>query len=130
MKRRETVNLLRLVISIALVGLAVLIADFYQTSKNALPSDVTTIREFAGRMPRPQSAYRCTKDGVTFTVLVGPRAGFPAVPSGNPRYVFGDDGRIADWTIDIGDDSAFIDRWKTATVVADISVDDALRWLR
>ena len=35
-----------------------------------------------------------------------------SLPSGHPIYVYDNEGKLADWTLDEGDDSAFLQKWE------------------
>jgi hypothetical protein len=48
--------------------------------------------------------------GVGYTLAEGPLVTW-AVPSGPPMYVFDSQGHLLDYTLDVGDDPRFRDKW-------------------
>lgn len=85
--------------------------DFYQTSKNILPEDIKTFDGFIHKMPPPESIHIFEKNNSQFIEIIGKRAGFPAVPSGNPIYIFDRNGEIVMWVLDSGDSTSYWENW-------------------
>jgi hypothetical protein len=62
---------------------------------------------------RPSSQRFATTDvnGRRCIIAYGPGRSWLLLSSGPSAYVFDNTGRLVDWSSDIGDDSAFDDRW-------------------
>jgi len=54
--------------------------------------------------------YRVSRQGRVLTYALGPLLAW-AVPSGPPIYVFDEEGRLLDYTLDAGDDQRFSNGW-------------------
>ena len=76
----------------------------------AAPGEVDTFDRYAKEMPAPESYWLVTtKDGEAL-MAHGPIT-LLALPSGPPAYVFDRNGKLIDWTMDMGDDPAFQRAW-------------------
>ena len=120
---------LLLIASFVLPAVAWMGINVYLRSSTSLPRDVTTFDQYLARMPAPEQVYLVERDGVRYYVFVGPLPPSPAVASGHPRYVFDREGRVVDWTADVGDDTGYIDRWSNATSYGTVEVAEAVREL-
>ena len=127
MNRRSWIQL---ICAFALPGVVWIALDVYLSRASTLPADVTTIDHYLTRMPPPEKAYLRERDGQRYYVMVGPMPPMPAVPSSHPQYVFDTQGRVVDWTHDVGDDSGYVDRWAGAVSMGGISIEDAVLEMR
>ena len=50
---------------------------------------------------------------------------FVTIPSGPPCYVFDANGQLIDWTVDVGDDPRFQEKWPSSLRRGNISIEDA-----
>jgi hypothetical protein len=70
-----------------------------------------SLADFLARGPEPRQWRAVRARGREYLVACGPMRHVLTFPSGEAVYVFDGAGRLVDWTIDDGDDSAFQRRW-------------------
>ncbi|MBI3922523.1 MAG: hypothetical protein HY318_13960 [Armatimonadetes bacterium] len=64
-------------------------------------------KDFGVRLEARRVAVR----GVYYTFARGPLVSWGNVPSGPPMYIFDSQGHLVDYTLDVGDDPRFADKW-------------------
>lgn len=69
----------------------------------------STLGEFLAWHPSAEQFALAEINGQQYVLAYGPAG--RTLPSGPAGYVFGPDGKLVDWSGDIGDDPAFDDKW-------------------
>jgi hypothetical protein len=61
----------------------------------------------------PYREFSRDREGASFQIVYGqmPSSYLFVHASGHPAYVFDDNGKMVDWSSDVGDDNAFISKW-------------------
>lgn len=106
-KRRRGLMAALLIGAVA-IGVFVLI-DRVGISRAKPPSRVQRFDDYMGWQTEHRAAQELILDRESFLLMSGPRARLLA--SGPPMYVFDSSGRMADWTVDSGNDPRFQSKW-------------------
>lgn len=72
---------------------------------------VVTLGEFLEWKPGVTEFREVEVEGRPYVIAYGPAGRSFLLSSGPAGYVFDADGRLVDWSFDIGDHPAFADRW-------------------
>lgn len=71
----------------------------------------TTLQEYLAWRPSAEQFSAVDVAGNQHVIAYGPMSSWLLLSSGPSAYVFDGSGRLVDWSSDIGDDSAFDERW-------------------
>ncbi len=81
-------------------------------------TDLKKIRHFNFQ----EKEYLEIRSGRPFSLL--------SLPSGPPAYIFDRQGKLVEWSKDIGDDSKFQRRWNVPTNAPSLTVEEAKAWVK
>jgi hypothetical protein len=84
-------------------------ADYVRHRRADPTGRVSSLSEFLIWRPSTEQFALTEVDGQQYVLAYGPAG--RTLPSGPAGYVFGPDGKLVDWSSDIGDDPAFDDKW-------------------
>jgi hypothetical protein len=113
-----------LVLAVLFVGWVLWVCAWLRSVAPAGP----TLAEHLAHRPAPRWQRVFVADGQEYLALYGPMQMLPRLPSGPPVYIFDRAGLLVDWTIDEGDDNAFLQRWPRRFGGQDISPDELAEW--
>ncbi len=91
-----------------------LVSEARWASINSPSGRFTGATEYLAIGRPPQRVAQIEKDGKPYLVAYGPMDSWLALPSGPAAYVFGPDGTLVDWSLDVGEDPQFRARWPSA----------------
>ncbi len=93
------------------------------------PASVTDFSTFAEWQQSPRHIEVIQQRGSGYLFVMGRNSGL--LPSGPSGYVFDRSGRLLDWSLDIGDDPRFRDKWIPSSQRSGphLDVDGARRWI-
>ena len=106
MKRKRTLVIL------AVAGLAGFIAVEAWLHWRVVPGGhASTLREYLAWQPGASQFRAVDRSGNGHLIAYGKTSGI--VPSGPSAYVFDAQGKMVDWSADVGDDPLFNQKWKS-----------------
>ncbi|MCU7812449.1 MAG: hypothetical protein KZQ77_14660 [Candidatus Thiodiazotropha sp. (ex Notomyrtea botanica)] len=88
----------------------VLIGPLYLSYRFTPDESTTTIDQLKEELGVVLETHRIETRGAAYTLAIGPMVMW-AAPSGPPMYLFGSDGRLLDYTYDVGGDQGFFRKW-------------------
>ena len=97
----------------------------YEYTRLSPPDDVTSIGDFASRMPTPKRLAVVTEAEQDYLVWVGEMA-WLTLPAGPSCYLFSDNGMLLRWCPETGDGDPLTEYVNKAYTTESISVDDAV----
>lgn len=95
------------------------------------PVGITNLVAFLETKPQVRQIRKFTYNGNThFEVIGKPATSLLSLPSGPPAYIFSENGTLADWSRDIGDNPSFVSRWGYFSNATPISVEEVKQLLK
>ena len=99
-----------LIIVVVLIG-GYLTAEFVSHRRVNPTGHASNLNEYLGWRPSAEQFAAVEVDGKPHVIAYGPMSSWLMLSSGPSAYVFDDNGRLVDWSSDIGDDPQFDERW-------------------
>jgi hypothetical protein len=121
--KRQTITIL-LVVFLLIGGWMLWLLAWARSIEPAGP----TLAEHLAHRPAAEERRVFIKDGQEHLALFGSTQVLPKPPSGPPVYIFDSTGQFVDWTIDMGDDNKFHERWPELFSGRVIGVEEVNAW--
>jgi hypothetical protein len=107
------------------LGARIIVWERRATAALTPPAAATTLQGFAAW--QQTSVRYVSRDDAAIVIALVSFHESERLASGPAAYVFNENGRLVDWTVDMGDDSRFQSKWPIRGEDSEISLSEAVK---